>query len=90
MAFRPEEITKLQTMADEMARLIEDRDNTSNNAAIAYSKIGRICVRALADEAALSAKRTTRADSVVKFQAARQARNGKKTAATATAQNQGQ
>ena len=70
MAFRPEEITKLQTLADEMAKLIEDGDNTSNNAAVAYSKIGRICVRALAEDAALSAKRTTRADSVVKFQAA--------------------
>ena len=59
MAFRPEEITKLQTLADEMAQLIEDGDNTSNNAAVAYSKIGRICVRALAEDAALSAKRTT-------------------------------
>ena len=74
MAFRPEEITRLQTLADEMATLIEDGDNTSNNAAVAYSKIGRICVRALAEDAALLAKRTTRADSVVKFQAARQAR----------------
>jgi len=85
MAFRPEEITKLQTLADEMAKLIEDGDNTSNNAAVAYSKIGRICVRALAEDAALSAKRTTRADSVVKFQAARQARI-KKVPATAAQQ----
>lgn len=83
MAFKPEEITKLQTMADDMAKLIEDGDNTSNDAAVAYGKIGRICVRALAEDAALAAKRTTRADSVIKFQAARQARN-QKNAATAT------
>ena len=74
MAFRPEEITKLQSMADEMAKLIEDRDNTSNNAAIAYSKIGRVCVRSLAQNAAMSAAKTTRDDHVARFQAARQTR----------------
>jgi hypothetical protein len=89
MAFRPEEITKLQTMADEMARLIEDRDNTSNNAAIAYSRIGRICVRALAQSAALHAARSTRDDHVAKFQAARQTRI-KKATTTGAPHNPGQ
>ncbi len=87
MAFRPEEITKLQSLADEMARLIEDRDNTSNNAAIAYSKIGRVCVRALAQSAALTAARSTRDDHVARFHAARQTRIKKTT--TATTQNPG-
>jgi hypothetical protein len=78
MAFKPEEITKLQAMADEMATLIEDRDNTSNEAAIAYSKIGRVCARAIAEDAALAAKRTTRATNVTRFQTARQNRNSKR------------
>lgn len=90
MAFRQEEITKLQTLADEMARLIEDRDNTSNNAAVAYSRIGRICVRALAQSAALNAARTTRDDHVAKFQAARQTRIKKQATATAPSAGQSQ
>jgi hypothetical protein len=78
MAFKPEEIKKFQDMADEMARLIEDRDTTSNEASIAYSKIGRVCSRAIAEDAALAAKRTARANNVTKFQAARQNRNSKR------------
>lgn len=81
MAFKPEEIKKFQDMADEMARLIEDRDSTSNEAAIAYSKIGRVCARAIAEDAALAAKRTTRASNVTKFQTARQTRNSKRNGA---------
>jgi hypothetical protein len=81
MAFKPEEIKKFQDMADEMARLIEDRDNTSNEASIAYSKIGRVCSRAIAEDAALAAKRTARATNVTRFQTARQNRNSKRNGA---------
>lgn len=80
MAYKPEEIKWFQETSDEMAKRIENRDDTSNEAAIAYSRIGRICVRALAEDAALSAKRTQRATHVTKFQAARQARSKKKDA----------
>ena len=92
MAFKPEEITKFQQMSDEMAKLIEDRDSTSNEASIAYSKIGRVCARALATDAAVAAKRETRAANVTKFQTARQNRNAKKGGSTpqATTQNTGQ
>jgi hypothetical protein len=77
MAYKADEVKWFQETADEMAKRIEDRDNTSNEAAVAYSRIGRICARALASDAALSAKRTQRATHVTKFQAARQARNNK-------------
>ena len=92
MAFRPEEIKKFQDMSDEMAKLIEDRENTSNEASIAYSKIGRVCARAVAENASLAAKRETRAANVTKFQTARQNRNAKKGGATPqpAAQNAGQ
>ena len=81
MAFTSEEIKKFQDMADEMARLIEDRDTTSNEAVTAYGKIGRVCTKAIAEDAALAAKRTTRATNVTRFQTARQNRNSKRNGA---------
>ncbi len=56
MAFKPEEITRLEQLADEMARLIEDVDTTSSEASVVYGKIGRACARALANVAAVTAK----------------------------------
>ena len=82
MAFKPEEIKKFQDMANDMAKSIEDFANTSNEAAVAYSRIGRICARAVAVDAAANAKRTTRAENSARFQAARQARNNKRPGAT--------
>lgn len=78
MAFKPEEVTRLQQLADEMAKLIEDADNTSNEASIVYGRIGRACARALATVAAAEARVTTRTQQVQKFQTARQARKQKK------------
>ena len=49
MAFKPEEISRLEQLADEMARLIEDVDTTSSEASVVYGKIGRTCARALAN-----------------------------------------
>ena len=91
MAFKPEEIKKFQDMADDMAKRIEDRESTSNEASIAYSKIGRVCAKARAEDAALTAKRSTRAASVTQFQTARQNRNAKKGSTTpqSAAQNAG-
>ncbi len=83
MAFKPNEITRIQTMSDDMAKSIGDRESTSNEAAIVYSKIARICTRALAEDAALAAKKTTRATSVTRLQEARKARQ-KKPGATPT------
>jgi hypothetical protein len=54
MAFLPEEIQRIQALSDEMVKLIENKD-TSSNAAVAFSKIGKICTRALAEHAALAA-----------------------------------
>jgi len=72
--FTEDEIKKFQTLADEMAQLIEDPDGTSNEASVAYGKIGRVCANVLSRHAAMEAKRTTRAGHVTKFQTSRQAR----------------
>jgi hypothetical protein len=83
MAFTEAEIKKFQALADEMAQLIEDADGTSNEASVAYGKIGRVCANVLSRYAAAEAKRTARAGHVTKFQTARQSRaakvRGKKT-----------
>jgi len=72
--FTEDEIKKFQTLADEMAQLIEDPDGTSNEASVAYGKIGRVCANVLSRHAAMEAKRTTRAGHVTKFQTSRQTR----------------
>jgi hypothetical protein len=77
MAFTDPEIKKFQALADEMAQLIEDPDGTSNEASVAYGKIGRVCANVLSRHAAMEAKRTTRAGHVTKFQTSRQARTEK-------------
>ena len=77
MAFTDSEIKKFNELSDEMAKLIEDEVNTSNEASVIYSQVGRICSRALARHAALEAKRTFRADHVSKFKNARQSRADK-------------
>lgn len=74
MAFTPDEIKKFQSLADEMAQLIEDLEGTSNEASVAYGKIGRVCANVLSRHAAVEAKRTTRTTHVTKFQASRNAR----------------
>ena len=78
MAFKPEEITRLQQLSDEMATLIEDLDTTSSEATVVYGKIGRTCARALANVAAATAKQTERDKHVQRFQSARQTRRQKK------------
>jgi len=78
MAFKPEEVTRLRQMADEMAKLIEDVQNTSNEASVVYGRIGRACARALANVAAAEARLNERSGHVQKFQAARQTRQQKK------------
>jgi len=77
MAFKPEEIKHLETLSEEMVKLIGDRDTTSGEASVIYSKIGNICTRALAGHAATVAKRETRTQKASKFQIARQARRTK-------------
>lgn len=72
--FTEAEIKKFQELADEMAKLIEDPDGTSNEASVAYGKIGRVCAGVLARHAAMEAKRSARAGHVTKFQSARQSR----------------
>jgi hypothetical protein len=74
MAFTESEIKKFQSLADEMAQMIEDPDGTSNEASVAYGKIGRVCANVLSRHAAMEAKRTARAGHVTKFQTARQSR----------------
>ncbi|HLG79137.1 MAG TPA: hypothetical protein VFA09_03095 [Ktedonobacteraceae bacterium] len=78
MAFKPEEITRLQQLSDEMARLIEDVETTSSEASVVYGKIGRTCIRALANVAAAAARQAERDKHVQKFQTAREARRQKK------------
>ena len=77
MAFKPEEITRLEQLADEMARLIEDVDSTSSEASVVYGKIGRACARALANVAAVTARQAKREEHVQKFQSARLTRRQK-------------
>lgn len=72
--FTEVEIKKFQSLADEMAQLIEDPDGTSNEASVAYGKIGRVCANVLSRHAAMEAKRSTRAGHVTKFQTSRQTR----------------
>ncbi len=83
MAFKTEEIKRLETMADEMAKLIEDADNTSSEASVVYGRIGRACARALATVAAATAKQAKRDEHVLKFQSARETRKQKKSGAQA-------
>ena len=78
MAFKTEEIQRLETMADEMAKLIEDADNTSSEASVVYGKIGRACARALANVAAAAARQSKRDEHVLKFHSARETRRQKK------------
>jgi len=82
MAFTPAEITRLTTLSEEMVNLIQNA-TTSNEGAVAYSRIGKVCTRAIATNAAQEAKRTTRADNVTKFQTARQNRTAAKKGGTA-------
>lgn len=88
MAFKPEEITRLQQLSDEMAQLIEDVDTTSSEATVVYGKIGRACARALSNVAAASARQTERDKHVQKFQTARQTRKQKKNGTQTQAQPQ--
>ncbi len=78
MALKTEEITRLETMADEMTKLIEDADNTSAEASAVYGRIGRACARALATVAAAAAKAAKREEHVQRFQSARETRKQKK------------
>lgn len=82
MAFKPEEVTRLRQMAEDMAKFIGDEQNTSNEASVVYGKIGRICARALANVAATEARLNERSGHVQKFQAARAARLQKKNSQT--------
>lgn len=77
MAFTSDEIKKFQALADEMAKLIEDPDGTSNEASVAYGKIGRVCAIVLSRHAALEAKRTMRTTHATKFKASRDTRTEK-------------
>jgi hypothetical protein len=85
MAFKPEEITRLQQLSDEMATLIEDLDTTSSEATVVYGKIGRTCARALANVAAAAARQSERDKHVQKFQSARETRKQKKSGTQAPA-----
>ena len=78
MAFKPEEITRLQHLSDEMAKLIEDSDTTSSEASVIYGKIGRACARALANVAAVAARQSERSKHVHKFHSARETRRQRK------------
>lgn len=73
MAFRPEEIKRLQELSDEVIKLLQDKE-TSNEANVAFGRIGTACTKALATHASTEAKKTTRTGNITKFQAARQAR----------------
>ena len=73
MAFRPEEIKRLEALSDEIIKLLQDKE-TSNEANVAFGRIGNACTKALATHASMEAKKTTRTGSITKFQAARQAR----------------
>jgi hypothetical protein len=71
---------------DKLARLIEDVQNTSNEASVVYGKIGRACARALANDAATAAKLAKRTEHVLKFQSARQNRLSNKRGTPAQSQ----
>jgi t-SNARE complex subunit (syntaxin) len=78
MALKPAEITRLEQLSDEMAKLIEDIDTTSREATVVYGKIGSACTRALANVAAAAARQSERDKHVLKFQSARETRKQKK------------
>lgn len=78
MAFTDEEITWFKTISDDMAKRIEDEEKTSEQGAVVFSGIGRLCTRALAEHAAVAAKKEERSTHVTKFQASRQARQERK------------
>src|SRR5690242_9123784 len=88
MAFLPEEITRLKNLADEMAKLIENKD-TSNEAVVAFGRIGSACTKAIALDAALTAKRTTRTDNVTRLRTARENRRVAKKGGASGTQGQG-
>ncbi|GHO56719.1 hypothetical protein [Ktedonobacter robiniae] len=67
------EVKRLEELSEEMIKAIENT-GTSAEAAVVYGKIGRACSRALAQEAARNALRTTRTQHTTKFQSARQTR----------------
>ncbi|GHO78408.1 hypothetical protein KSD_61790 [Ktedonobacter sp. SOSP1-85] len=85
------EVNRLETLSEEMIREIENTA-TSAEAAVVYGKIGRACSRALAQEAARNALRTTRTQHTTKFQSARQtrlqARKGGSNSSTSQSQQQ--
>jgi hypothetical protein len=78
MALKPTEITRLEELSDEMAKLMEDPANTSHEATVVYGRIGRACARALANVAAAAARQAERDKYVLKFQTARETRKQKK------------
>jgi t-SNARE complex subunit (syntaxin) len=83
MALKPTEITRLEQLSDEMAKLIEDIETTSREATVVYGKIGSACTRALANVAAAAARQAERDKHVLKFQSARETRKQKKGGAQA-------
>ncbi len=92
MAFSPAEIKRLEDLSKEMVALIENTA-TSNEGAVAFGRIGKVCTRALALNAAQAAKRDTRAANISQFQAAREKRIQAKKgvpAGAAAASTQGQ
>jgi ADP-glucose pyrophosphorylase len=78
MAFLDEEIEWFKKTADEMAQRIEDHEKTSEQAAVIFSGIGRLCTRAVAAHAAAEAKKAMRSSQATKFQTARQTRRERK------------
>jgi hypothetical protein len=78
MAFTDNEIQKFTELSKEMATLIKDADNTSNEASVAYGKIARVCTQVLSRHAARAAAKEARQTSVSELQASRQERQEKK------------
>jgi hypothetical protein len=89
MGFLPTEIERFKALSDEMVKLVESVDTTAQ-ASVKFSKIGRICIQAIAQDAADSAKKATRTENSTKFQTARQnriqAKRGGNSSATPSAQ----
>jgi hypothetical protein len=88
MAFLSHEIERLKALSDEMAKLIENKD-TSNEAVVAFGRIGNACTKAIALDAALTAKRTTRTDNVTRLRTARENRRAAKKGNAPSPQGQG-
>jgi hypothetical protein len=78
MAFTEEEIEWFKKTADDMVQRIGDSEKTSEQAAVVFGGIGRLCTRAVAAHAAAEAKKATRSSQVTKFQTARQTRRERK------------